>query len=318
MADDDTTHPLGQMLARHAGRRERVLDEPVHRVQFDDGASGTFRLQLFTGDRLWPMAIATQVPATEGRALTIGAESYAGDVWRTYFPQLDEPPLWVQSMHFRGASRLAILTFTAGEDYALSDPEVYALSPHELRGLVGNDVDLERGEPPLPPPASPSPRVWFAVTPVVELPVSQPFRVNGCMPPRRDSRWRYAVARLLPAPTPSGCCWYHGGDWRAANAVALRLLATTPVTSTDHHAHTQQLGDAIAAEGISGWQRDAVYSLFDDPIILAHDEDDDRTWYVNGQHRGRAMRDAGVARTITLAEEPLAGMPPGNPRASSG
>lgn len=60
------------------------------------------------------------------------------------------------------------------------------------------------------------------------------------------------------------------------------------------------------APRLTGWQLEAVQSLFLDPIVLQHDEDEDTTWYVNGQHRGRSMRDASVARTITAVDELVA------------
>jgi hypothetical protein len=38
------------------------------------------------------------------------------------------------------------------------------------------------------------------------------------------------------------------------------------------------------AEGLTGWQLEAVQSLFLYLIVLQHDEDEGTTWYVNGQH----------------------------------
>lgn len=150
----------------------------------------------------------------------------------------------------------------------------------------------------------------FYVIPVGRLPRGEPFRVKGCMPERSYIRWRYRWARIRPRPT-SECCWYHRGDWRRVNAVAIRLLtAATPrlpaiMTMDELDDLAAAVTDAADAEGIRGWERDALHSLFLDPIVLTSDDDEDRgrPWYVNGQHRSRAMRDAGVARTLTRCDE---------------
>lgn len=293
-----------QVLAEDAGVRTRVLDVPVHRVTFADGRSGSFRLQVYVGDGLRPVVIATQDATNEGCSLVNGSEWYAASVWRTHFPELDEPPLWVQNMHAHRSRMLALVAFDTGADYTLSMPAWDVIAPAHVHRLVGADVDLERGERPVPA-SKPVYRMKFVVTPVASLPPDEPFRADDCMPPVRFRRWRHLLARLRPAPAPKTCCWYHGGEWRTANATALRLLATTPMISTDPDDRQFELVEAAAAEGITGWQMHAVESLFLDPIRLLHDEDEGKTWYDNGQHRGRAMRDAGVARTITAVDEPV-------------
>src|SRR3954447_13683746 len=101
-----------------AGVRDRVLDEPLHRVAGARGRTGTFRLQLYTGEGRWPVAIATQDAANEGRSLVNGAEDYAGDVWRTHFPQLAAPPLWIQNMIIDRSATLTLVAFTGADDYA--------------------------------------------------------------------------------------------------------------------------------------------------------------------------------------------------------
>lgn len=299
-----TQRRRAQVLAEDAGVRTRVLDVPVHRVTFDHGGSGSFRLQVYTGDGLRPVVIATQHAPSEGCSLVNGAEWYASSVWRSHFPELDEPPLWVQNLHAYRSRMLAIVAFDtdANADYTLSSPTWDVIGTGYLRRLVGADVDLERGERPAPAP-KPVYRMKFVVAPDASLPPDEPFRVDGCMPPVRLRWWRHLLAQLLPAQAPASCCWYHRGDWRAANATAVRLLATTPETSADPDDRQFELAEAAAAEGISGWQLQAVQSLFLDPIRLLHDEDEGKTWYDNGQHRGRAMRDAGVARTITATDE---------------
>ncbi|MEU7480581.1 hypothetical protein AB0A63_31700 [Lentzea sp. NPDC042327] len=290
------------MLAEDAGARTRVLDVPVHQVMDGDRRLGSFRLQVYTGDGLRPVVIATQDATSEGCSLVNGAERYAASVWRTHFPERDEPPLWVQNMHAHHSTMLALVAFDAGPDYTLTAANWDVVNPVHLHRLVGSEVDLGRGERPAPAP-KPVHRTKFVITPVTSLPPDKPFRAEKCMPPVRLRRWRHLLARLRPAPAPSTCCWYHRGDWRAANATALRLLATTPAISTDPDEWQFELAEAAHAEGLTGWQLEAVQSLFLAPIVLQHDENEGATWYDNGQHRGRAMRDAGVARTVTAVDE---------------
>jgi hypothetical protein len=227
--------------------------------------------------------IATQDATSEGCSLVNGAERYAASVWRTHFPERDEPPLWVQNMLAHRSTMLALVAFDAGPDYALTAANWDVINLAHLHRLVGVDVDLERGERPAPTP-KPVYRMNFVATPVAALPPDEPFRAEDCMQPVRLRRWRHLLARLRPAPAPSTCCWYHGDDWRAANRIALRLLATTPATSTDPDEWQFELAEAAQAEGLTGWQLEAVQSLFLYLIVLQHDEDEGTTWYVNGQH----------------------------------
>ncbi|KOV81770.1 hypothetical protein ADL03_27615 [Nocardia sp. NRRL S-836] len=273
----------------------------MHEVTVRDRRLGSFRLQIYTADGLRPVVIVTQDATSEGCSLVNGAERYAASVWRTHFTKAAEPPLWVQNMQMQDSTMLALVAFDVGTDYTLSDAIWDVIDPTDLQRLVGADVDLRRGQRPAPA-SKPVYRTKFIITPVANFPPGKPFRARRCMPPMRHRRWRHLLARLRPAPAPASCCWYHGGDWRTANATALRLLATTPMTSADPGEWPVELCEAVDAAGITGWQRQAVQSLFLDPIVLEH-EDNGRLSYGNGQHRGRAMHDAGVARTITAVDE---------------
>lgn len=73
------------------------------------------------------------------------------------------------------------------------------------------------------------------------------------------------------------------------------------------------LGNA-RAEGITGWERQALNSLLVDPIVIGKNDDDPAVWFVNGKHRTRAMRDAGVTEVLVEAQ-PQVGTVIGPPRA---
>lgn len=76
------------LIAEQSGPRTRVVDEhnftvPGHVVP------GTFRVQVFTGENLRPVAVATQNVRGEGASLINRAEVYAAAVWRTFLPEWD-------------------------------------------------------------------------------------------------------------------------------------------------------------------------------------------------------------------------------------
>jgi hypothetical protein len=54
------------------------------------------------------------------------------------------------------------------------------------------------------------------------------------------------------------------------------------------------------AEGVAGWELEALDSLVDPTVGIFVERDGARLVYVNGQHRAQAMLDAGVRRTLTV------------------
>jgi hypothetical protein len=115
------------------------------------------------------------------------------------------------------------------------------------------------------------------------------------------------MRRLLPRGLRSrggrqrGCCWYHRGDWGAAQEGAIRLLHE--VTTRDAGLDASGVAHAVVAEAQTefeqGWMLEAIVSLFDDdPIHLENDPKEPRL--DNGHHRVRAMLDARDQATVAL------------------
>jgi hypothetical protein len=132
----------------------------------------------------------------------------------------------------------------------------------------------------------------FVTAVVVGLPRPDLEGESPCMP-AGTPWWRRLTRQVVPRQRGRACCWYHGGDWRRASRIAIRLFA---------HAHRSQPNPAEAcrdalqlarAEGIAGWTLQAVKSLLLDPI-----QPEREIGYVNGRHRAQAMLDAGVRRTL--------------------
>jgi hypothetical protein len=87
---------LADLLATQSGHRSRVVDEHNFTVP---GAfvPCTFRVQIFTGPGLRPVAVATQTD-NEGNSLNNDSWEYCAAVWRTLLPEESEPPLWIKRM----------------------------------------------------------------------------------------------------------------------------------------------------------------------------------------------------------------------------
>jgi|GEM_PF-7072281 hypothetical protein len=126
--------------------------------------------------------------------------------------------------------------------------------------------------------------------------------------------WHRIYRQRVPRRRPRGCCWYHGGDWHHVNATAIRLVhkaKTLGATGEDIGDHA--LNSAVA-DGITGWDLDAISSLLViEPIRIDSDDDPASQWYDNGRHRIIAMLDAGVRHTILVRVElldPATGLPP--------
>jgi hypothetical protein len=95
-------------------------------------------------------------------------------------------------------------------------------------------------------------------------------------------------------------CWYHAGDWRPVNNLAIALLGDARAAGlSDQWNIAWFVLDQPAARSLTGWQHEAMRSLFIEPITPP---DDNSEWYVNGRHRSRALREARV-KQVVVAEQ---------------
>ncbi|MEY9842518.1 hypothetical protein [Streptacidiphilus sp. EB103A] len=292
--------PAVAAVLRLSGRRERVVDEHMFRPGHGP-RSAAFRLQLFTGAGLRPVAVATQRPG-EGTGLTNAAERYAAAVWQRYFPEQEQPPVWVQRrLRGESAARAAVwelVTFARAEPFRLGGPRWRTLTDGQLAELVGQRVDPGRGRGYVPPVPVPEPELRFEAMAVRRLGRPEPFRGPGCMP-AASSRWRRWYRWLVPTRRPRTCCWYHGGDWHTVSRLARQSL--------EHAGHQGAAAGDLAAHadrhalalGATVWQREALASLLDPADAI---QPDGQGHYENGQHRAQALMDQGVRRTVVLRQ----------------
>jgi hypothetical protein len=292
------------LISEQSGPRERVVDEHNFTVP-GHPATGTFRVQIFTGVRLRPVAVVTQTSA-EGPSLTGCDEAYPSAVWRTFLPGEHEPPIWIQRQLLGSMEWFDYqlrLFERHGEDYRVAASGYGTiLTFAQAESLVGCPIDPTRGERfvPLPQPA-PTHALRYRVAFVLALPKTTPFRrAEACMSGR--GLWRRRLLRqIAPRTTQAGCCWYHGGDWRVVSQLAVRLLSEARRAAVDDREFYHWAMDHPAVLGLSDWQTRALASLLSPGIAI----DADRRGYGNGNHRVRAMLDAGVRRTVVTSSRPL-------------
>lgn len=289
----------------YAAPRERVVDEHMFAVDDGVGRRGTFRLQLFTAAGARPVAIVTQQFDSgpgEGASLTNAAEHYAAAVWRRYFPDDAEPPIWIQLVLLGGDSPLEgfqAVKFTVTGPHRLERPNWEPLRPQEVAALVGGEVDPGRGEGYIPAPAEPEAEFFYRVAWVAALPRPEPFREPACMP--RGTSWPRRLGRqLLPRRSARSCCWYHGGDWHRVSRAAIRLVRAARKAEVPTDDIYLWCKERIRQQNLSEWEIAALDSLLAGPGIGIQPSEGGHS-YINGQHRAQAMLDTGVHRTVVIA-----------------
>lgn len=281
----------------------RVVDD--HNFTHDPAQPSCCRVQLFVGEGYRPVAIATQTMPPQGCAsLTNAAERLAAEAWRRYLPESPEPPRWIEHYIFAEGSGLLAgehkwreVTFEQDSAGGLQRPKWRRIDLDKLTALAG-PIDVDRGDqytpPPPPPPEEPQVLQFYRVA---RLPLPEPFRADACMPTGRGNRGRL-IRQLLPQRPAQDCCWYHSGDWRQ---VTQMLTSATGLHKpgqqlelTDDLRH--ELIDRIKKRTPPGsWLREAATSLLIDPIVIYIPTEEG---WINGQHRGQAMLDAGVRFTL--------------------
>jgi hypothetical protein len=110
---------------------------------------------------------------------------------------------------------------------------------------------------------------------------------------------RDAPAR--PRRTARSYCWMHQGDWHQVSRTAITLVRQAQrdgIAGEDIYEHVVAQAEAA---GITGWQFDALDSLANSADGIQLDTDGNRRrFFINGQHKTRAMLDQGVRRTIIV------------------
>ena len=148
------------LLYDQAGVRELAVDDHRFVVAASRGfPDATFRLQLFIGDGLRPIAVVTQVVPLEGAGTVNNAERYAEAIWAELLPAEPLPPILIGHMLAGGMGygyeELNDLGWMP-VDFHVADALQHELvrspiwggkmSTAELEYLVGCHVDPARGE----------------------------------------------------------------------------------------------------------------------------------------------------------------------------
>ncbi len=293
---DDSTDALLRPLA---APRRRVVDDHNFVGIEHSIVPGTFRLQLFTAPRHRSVAIATQVSG-DGPSLTNRAETYAAAVWQRHCPDESGPPVWIE--HYPDidiGSHYALVTFEVGGTFHLRTPGWIHLSAGQLAELVGGEVDLGRGENYTPTPEPPEDELRYETVAVSDLPPPCPFRVR-CMA-GKDTVWHrlLARARRWSRGRLTGCCWYHSQDWHSVSEYAIRLVDDARRDGLTDRELADVLSDRTAALRVPKEHRQALHTLMS-PIYAIDASLGPNGAYLNGNHRSRALRDAGVQHTVVI------------------
>lgn len=310
MTEDPPPRPPGDrraaliraLLAEAAAPREREVDDHMFAVDRGGPHPATFRLQLFTAPQARPVAVVIQ-RAGEGAGLINEGERYAESVWQRHCPAESGPPIWIERflLPWRDHDDFTTVTFPVTGPYRLGPPtRRIRITEQEIAQLVDALVDADRGSGFHARPPDPDPEPRYEVAWVARLPRPEPFRNPQCMPPGAPW-WRWAARQIIPRRRGRACCWMHQGSWHRVSRTAIALVRQAQrdgVAGEDIYEHV--LGQARAA-GMDGWELDALDALvsYGDGIQPDTYEDGSR-FYINGQHKARAMLDQGVRRTVVI------------------
>ncbi|MFI0020305.1 hypothetical protein [Streptomyces griseus] len=288
--DEEAEGPLLEFLRAHAGPRQRSVDDHMFAGGSACGVPSTFRLQLFTAPGRRPVAVATQDFDEGVVSLTNGAERYVRRVWEQYAPENPEPPIWIERYVDQegglASDEFELVTFSMdGEFRAVG---WWPISPHQLAKLVGTAVDGSRGAGYRPRPSPPEEALQYKVVAVADLPEPAPFR-ESCMGATQSILDR--VRRR------TSCCWYHQQNWSRVSELAVELVESARgAGKTDREISDQRL--TLASElGVGPADRPALDSLLSPAVGIVARLGANAS-YTNGNHRARAMKDAGVVRTV--------------------
>lgn len=265
------------------------------------GLPGTFRLQLFTAPGARPVAVATQIAGAEGMGLMNGVERFVGTVWERHCPAEDLPPVWVERQlspegELQETCFRRVMLAPSADRYRPRDPRWSVITHEQLQDLVGGPVATDRGAGYPPRAAEPEPQLMFEEFAVARLARPHPFREHACVS-AGVPWWRRWSRQMLPRRGARTCCWYHGGDWHTVNAMAHQVLEQARAQSVNPDDMEEFATVHAAAAGATGWQTEALATLFSIADAIQLDEEGG---YINGQHRAQAMLEAGVRLTVVL------------------
>lgn len=129
---------------------------------------------------------------------------------------------------------------------------------------------------------------YYEIMTVADLPPSKPFRAD-CM----GVNYRGRPRRFLGLGKP--CCWYHDQSWAAISETAISLIEEAGRAGIVEAMKVFRYAEKRV--GVAGRDAHAVYELLCPAVALLIGPSG---YYTNGQHRGQAMKDLGVRRTIAL------------------
>ena len=296
-----TAPTVRTLLAVHAAARERTADDHMFTVSRGGERAGTFRLQLFTGPGIRPVAVATQLAGAEGGSLTNLARRCAAEVWCRHFPDWAGPPVWVTLELRPGrAARFMLVTFDVAGLHRLASPRWCAMADGELARLVGGPVSRDRGVryEPWPNQADPEPVYRVAWTILLPRPRGAD---RGCIR-RAPPWWRCLARQVVPRRAAEGCCYYHGINWRQVSAAAIRVMRQARRDGLHGEALSAQADELAATQGLPPEEEGALAELLSDHSAIQPGPRISlgRRYYGNGRHRTTAMLDAGVRRTVVI------------------
>jgi hypothetical protein len=290
------------LLAEAATPRRRVVDDHMFVVERAFFSPASFRLQLFTAPQARPVAVAIQ-RTDEGASLISACERYAEAVWQHHCSDEPQPPIWIQRLLLpeRQHNDFTFVPFPVEGRHRLGAPERWIrITEHEITELVGAPVDPARGSGFRPRHSEPEPEPRYGVAWVLQLPRPAPFRNPQCMP--RVTSWlRWTARQLFPLRHPSTCCWMHQGSWRQVSKTAITLVRQAQRAGLGPYDIYGHVLDQARAAGTEGWEFDALEALVNSGDGIQLDKyDNGRRFYINGQHKTRAMLDQGVRRTVVI------------------
>ncbi len=261
------------------------------------------RLYRLTGDRF--SALVTEVPGNNGMSAGNGASMIHRAIAKKFSidPQaLDLCIIWPKMRRF-GARRIERASYSQRTDTgwrqvsrATVEAAVGKLPPLPDHAALFSQVLARGGR------VRQTYRDVFEAIPVASLPPPHgPYQCQHIdrfkkLLGRSESHAKsLAAGRIfMDSLTPDDLrtCRYHRANWARIADASAQIVDQLPGAEGDDYAAAAQAWRLPAKD------RKWLYSLFDDPIVLS----DNRNSYVNGQHRGCALRFSRAQRAAVVVD----------------